>query len=42
MGYNGLFCRYDKTIIENIHFIENKNKKYYAMLLLKKVNKEII
>ena len=32
----------DKTITENLHFIEDKNKKYYAMLLLKKVNKEII
>lgn len=42
MGYNGLCCRIDKTITENLHFIEDKNKKYYAMLLLNKVNKEII
>ena len=30
MGYNGLCCRIDKTITENLHFIEVKNKKYYC------------
>ena len=42
MGYNGLCCRIDKTITENLHFIEDKKKVlcYYLRKSIRRLYNE--